>query len=316
MTIPSYTRAVLLLILCTFFWGSSFPVGKHILTEVHAYSMVLWRFVIAALCLLIYVKVARIAWPKNLTTQQWLYVVIVSIIGVGGLNLALFSGLTYTSSTDGALIMALSPLFTSLIASLFHRTIPSMSQFISLAISLLGVLLVITNGHLSLLLGLQINYGDKLIFCGMLAWSLYTFFTQGISKWMPLIPYTPVGMISGASVIGLVCLFSPNIHPWHEVIHSSSSVFYGVMYIGMFATVAGYLLWINGVKQLGSAKASLFFNFVPVFAVLVSFLFGQPVTLLQVVGMVVVIFGLVLPNLWSSLIFKTKKAYPACKVTK
>lgn len=312
MTFTPAAKAVLLLILCAFFWGSTFPVGKHALTEVHAYSMVLWRFTIAALCLLVYIKFARIAWP-SLSAKQWLYVFIVSIIGVGGLNLSLFTGLTYTSSTNGALIMALSPLFTSIIASLYHRTVPSAGQFISLVISLFGVLLVITNGNLELLLGLQLNHGDKLIFGGMLAWSLYTFLTQGISKWMPLIPYTLVGMISGASVIGLVCVFSPDIHPWSEVIHSSSSVFYGVLYIGIFATVAGYLLWINGVSQLGSEKASLFFNFVPVFAVLVSFSFGQPVTLLQLVGMAVVIFGLVLPKLWTSLTLTTKKAPQPCK---
>ena len=55
----------------------------------------------------------------------------------------------------------------------------------------------------------------------------------------------------------------------------------GVIYIGLFATVIGYLFWFNGVKALGAAKASLFFNFVPVFAALVSLLLGQSLSGIQ-----------------------------------
>ncbi|MCD8475673.1 MAG: DMT family transporter [Shewanella fodinae] len=70
-----------------------------------------------------------------------------------------------------------------------------------------------------------------------------------------------------------------------------------VLYVAIFGTVAGYLLWINGVRRLGSATASVFFNFVPIFAVLTAFLMGQPVTQLQLLGIAVVIAGLLLPRL-------------------
>ena len=43
--------------------------------------------------------------------------------------------------------------------------------------------------------------------------------------------------------------------------------------------------------------ASLFFNFVPVFAAITAFAYGQQVTALQVLGMVIVIAGLLIPRL-------------------
>lgn len=144
--------------------------------------------------------------PKlNLNSRQWLWVIVVSAVGVGGLNLGLFTGLASTNATNGSLIMALSPLMTSLIACIALRTLPSLVQCLSLLVSLTGVLMVITNGHLETLISMHINHGDQLIFCGMLAWSLYTYFSQGISRWMPVIPYTFVGMLSGAAVIGVMC---------------------------------------------------------------------------------------------------------------
>ncbi|MGO2507484.1 DMT family transporter [Vibrio hibernica] len=296
MNFSTTTKAVLLLVLCAFFWGSTFPLGKNALNEVHAFTLVFWRFTIAAVCLAVYIKMIR--GPKIiLTTKQWVWAVAVSAVGVGGLNLGLFTGLTYTSAANGSLIMALSPLMTSLIACIAKRILPTAAQCFSLLVSLSGVMLVITNGHLETLLDMQLNHGDKLIFTGMLAWSLYTYCSQGISRWMPVIPYTFVGMVSGAVVIGVMCLMTPDVHPFDEFMNSTTVGMTEIIYIGLFGTVAGYLLWLNGVRQLGSANASLFFNFVPVFALFTSFLMGQSVTQLQLVGVAVVIAGLLLPRL-------------------
>ncbi len=307
MKSDSMLKAVILIILCTFCWGSSFPVGKHALNEVHALTLVLWRFVLAAVCLAVYLKLMRTPKPQ-LNTRQWLWIVVVSVVGVGGLNLGLFTGLEDTSATNGSLIMALSPLMTSLIACVAARKLPTAGQCFSLLVSLAGVLLVITNGHLQSLLTMQINHGDKLIFFGMLAWSFYTFFSQGISRWMAVIPYTFIGMLSGAAVIGLMCLASPQVKPWQELINSSMLGIVDIIYIGVFGTVAGYLLWLNGVKRLGSATAVLFFNFVPIFSVLTSYVLGQSVTQLQFVGMAVVIAGMLMPH-----IKLPKRAPQVCK---
>lgn len=290
------TNAVLCLLLCTFFWGASFPVGKHALGEVHALTLVVWRFSIAAVCLYLYAKYKHMPMP-DLTQRQWAWAIGVSIIGVGGLNLGLFTGLAQTNANNGALIMALSPLVTSLIGSVAQRTFPTKGALFSLVVCLSGVLLVLTDGAFAKLLGFKFNHGDQMIFLGMLCWSLYTYLTQGISRWMPMIPYTLVGMLSGLGVISLMLLFSAEVHPLQESLAISRSVFGDLIFIGIFGTVGGYLLWISGVKQLGAANASLFFNFVPVFAAITAFAYGQQVTALQLFGMVIVIAGLLIPKL-------------------
>lgn len=292
------TNAVLLLLICTFLWGASFPVGKHALAEVNAFTLVMWRFSIASVCLFIYVKYKHIPLP-SLTAKQWAWAIGVSLMGVGGLNLGLFTGLAKTNASNGALIMALSPLMTSLIGSVAQRKFPTLGALFSLVVCLFGVLLVLTNGAIMSLLSFEPNRGDQMIFLGMLCWSLYTYLTQGISRWMPMIPYTLVGMLSGLGMISLMVMFSTEVHPLQESLAISKGVFGDLIFIGVFGTVGGYLLWISGVKQLGAANASLFFNFVPVFAALTAFAYGQQVTALQLVGMAIVIAGLLLPKLFS-----------------
>ncbi|MEN6668805.1 DMT family transporter [Psychrobacter sp. B38] len=290
------TNAVLLLLLCTFLWGASFPVGKHALQEVDAFTLVMWRFSIASVCLFIYAKYKHMPLP-SLTSKQWAWAIGVSVMGVGGLNLGLFTGLAQTNASNGALIMALSPLMTSLIGSVAQRKLPTLGAVFSLVVCLSGVLLVLTNGTLMSLLSFEPNHGDQMIFLGMLCWSLYTYLTQGISRWMPMIPYTLVGMLSGLGMISLMIVLSPEIHPLQESLVISKGVFFDLIFIGVFGTVGGYLLWISGVKQLGAASASLFFNFVPVFAAITAFAYGQQVTALQVVGIAIVIAGLLIPKL-------------------
>jgi drug/metabolite transporter (DMT)-like permease len=136
-----------------------------------------------------------------------------------------------------------------------------------------------------------------MILLGMLCWSLYTYLTQGISRWMPMIPYTLVGMLAGFGVIALITALSAEVHPWQESLAMSPMVLADLLFIGVFGTVGGYLLWVSGVKQLGAANASLFFNFVPVFAALTALIFGQNVTSLQLLGMAIVIAGLLLPRI-------------------
>lgn len=294
----SSLKTILLLMLCVMSWGSVFPLAKLVLSDMNEMSLVWWRFSIAAVCLAVYLLIRRQPWP-TLTLSQYVFVTIASIIGVGGLNIALFTGLQHTAATNGALIMALSPVVTSLLASFLAKKLPSSSQTFSLVVGLSGVLLVITNGSLTKLLALHFNSGDITIMLGMMAWSVYTLCTQKAGKWMPLLHFTLMGMLAGAATVGLVCLLSANIHPVDELLALSLPSFSAVIYIGLFATVVGYLFWINGVKNLGAAKASLFFNFVPVFAALTSVIMGQQVTLLQLIGMLIVIMGLLLPALVS-----------------
>ncbi|GAA0312905.1 DMT family transporter [Psychrobacter aestuarii] len=289
-------KAIVLLLICTAFWGATFPIGKHALTEVHALTLILWRFGLAAVSIGLYFLWRRTPIPK-LSARQWLAAITVSMVGIGGLNICLFTGLELTNPNNGALVMALSPLMTSLIGCVDDKKLPTRAMCVSLAVSLFGVLLVLTQGDFARLLAFEFNRGDKLIVLGMLFWSLYTHFTQYISRFMPMVMYIFIGMVSAVIMTLVVLNVTHSAQPIQESLAISPSVLADLLFIGILGTVAGYFLWISGVNQLGAPKAALFFNFVPVFAAIVSLAYGQHTSALQLMGMAVVIAGLLLPQL-------------------
>ncbi|MDF1763902.1 MAG: DMT family transporter [Oleibacter sp.] len=293
----SPVRAVLMLLVCMFAWGSVFPVAKHVLLDMNALSLAFWRFAIASVSLLLYMLWLGQALP-TLSARRLAIACTVSIIGAGGLNLGLFTGLQLTAAANGALIMSLSPVMTALMASLVARKLPGAALSFSIVCGLLGVSIVITNGDFDHLLAMNLNRGDLYIFCGMLAWSFYTLASQYVSRWLPLVPFTMLSMIAGALTMGIACLVTAGVHPWNELMQLNLPSQSAVLYIGLFATVAGYLLWLNGVRTIGPARAALFMNFVPVFAALVAELMGQHLTLMQVLGIAVVLGGMLLPVLF------------------
>ena len=87
----------------TFAWGSVFPIAKIILVHMHDVSLAIWRFVIGIASLALYMGMSNTPWPA-LTTRRYLVLALIGVIGVGGFNLALFTGLKQTSATNGALI--------------------------------------------------------------------------------------------------------------------------------------------------------------------------------------------------------------------
>jgi len=70
-----------------------------------------------------------------------------------------------------------------------------------------------------------------------------------------------------------------------------------ICYMGIFATVIGFVWYYQGVQRLGPTKTGLFINFVPVFAILCAFIIlREPITISLVVGTALVISGVYLTN--------------------
>jgi drug/metabolite transporter (DMT)-like permease len=69
-----------------------------------------------------------------------------------------------------------------------------------------------------------------------------------------------------------------------------------ILFMGAFGTVLAYIFWNRGIRSIGVADTAIFFHLVPVFTVLLSFILGQDVTLVQIGAGLVVIFGVMISS--------------------
>ncbi|OCG20950.1 hypothetical protein A9G11_09660 [Gilliamella sp. wkB108] len=282
--------ALLLVTLSTFFWGSNFNAAAIVVTEVPPLVAASERFIIASLVIFIYMVIKA---KNNIGAFKlnWLAFILLGLCGITGFNLAFFIGLQTTSPINGALIMATSPVTTALVASIIDKYRVTWSQAAGMIISLIGVVLVISNGDITNIIKLQFSGGDLIILLGNLAWAIYTVGCRKFILNSTPLQTTSFTMLFGTIGIVLFSVLQDDLIK--EMKHITIFNHMILIYLGIAGAVLAYLFWNVGIKELGAAKTSIFFNLVPVFTMLLALITGLIPTLLQLVGAVLVIGGVI-----------------------
>jgi drug/metabolite transporter (DMT)-like permease len=287
----SKKNTLFLVTLSTFFWGANFDVGKYVVEYMHPLIAAVLRFVIAALVLTVLVLYKETHIAQTIKTN-WKIFIVLGLLGGAGFNGLFFYGIKYTSPVNGALIMATNPIVTVILASYLLREPILLNHRIGMFFSLLGVVLVITHGSLDMLLHLNIALGDLIIMGANICWGFYGVLNRRyLNNSKPLVT-TAATMVIGTVFLILFALMGN--HSMHELTNISTTLLIAVLFMSLFGTVLAFLFWNYGIANLGVVQTSIFFNLVPVFTVLVSVGLGQPVSLLQIIGGLIVIFGVLI----------------------
>ena len=282
------------LVVTTFFWGGTFVAGKWAVREAPPFFVAFLRFVIAS-----FVLWALVAWrgrergerfPHPKGGAQWAGLFSLGFTGVFLYNFVFLTGLSWTSATNGSLIVAFNPLLTAVLSALWLKERVSPFQAAGLLLALLGVGVVVTTGSLEVLRRLTFNPGDLLMLGAPLAWAFYTIFGKKALVWIRPLPATayaalfgtllllPAAAIEGSLLTGATRL---SVYGWISVLQ-----------LALLGTVAGFVWWYDGVAELGAARASVFVNLVPVFGVLLSALIlSERLNVSQLAGGILVAFG-------------------------
>ncbi len=263
--------------LAAIFWGANFNLAKPVVAEMHPYVAGATRYLMAATIMLLVTQYRRECIPlRHLKVY-----VILGLMGVFGFNLFFFLGMQSTSATNGALIMAINPMLTSLLAYVFLRQQPSYRQLLGFPIGVIGVAIVVLGA------GAQVHVasGDVLILAANLSWAFYTVFAREL---MPTdtsgIASTTGIMVVGALALTAVALFSGErfvLPSWH----AGSALL--MMTVG--GGVLAYLFWNAGIARLGASQAAIFLNLVPVSSLVIAAFEGMPPTQAKLIGGAVVI---------------------------
>lgn len=152
------------------FWGASFNAGELAVQAMPPLTVTAWRFIIATiLMLLLFLIKERPSW-SSIRSSLWVYILL-GVVGVFVTNALQFTALMYTPPLHPALIMATNPMLTSILAVPLLKESIRLRQIFGMLCSMVGVLLVITNG--ALLQIASISLGDLLAMGANITWALY-----------------------------------------------------------------------------------------------------------------------------------------------
>ena len=290
---PKQTGAIWAMVVATtLFWGSNFNAVHAIATTIPTLTAAAERFDIAVIVLLA-VRLLRPGAESALSAKDMGVLVALGLLGVFGYNYAFFAALHTTTPLNGALIMGLSPLVTSLFSARLLGSRITPMQLLGLGVAFGGVALVITGGHIA---DIHIASGDALMSLGCVIWSLYNVLVRKYAGHIPSPQQTRWTLTAGAVAFTTAALLHE--HPLATLQRQSHTDTAILLYIALCGTVLAYLFWLRGIETLGPHRAAIAFNLVPVFTLLVNLTCGHLPAPEQLLGMVLVVCGVLISIDW------------------
>ena len=274
-------------------WGGTFIAGRIIAGEISPFTASFYRFAIASIAILVILSRQSIRLPR-LKTSQLFYLVLLGLSGVFAYNAFFFLGLQTIPASRAGLIIALNPVAIAIGSRIIFKDKLTILQMIGVAISLLGVSLIITEGNIATIFSGGIGKGEFAIFGCVISWSIYSLIGKKVMQQL-----SPLLATTYAIFIGTLALFPPAIKEQMESGIESITIFgcLSLLYLGILGTVVAFNWYYDGIQAIGAAKAAIFINLVPVFALIFSVVFlKESISSIILLGGVLVITGVSLVN--------------------
>lgn len=248
-----------------FMWGGTWIAGRIVAQELTApLAAPAIRFLLAGLVLAGFALATEGRIPRPRTGREWGVVTGLAMTGIFIYALCFFYGLKHISAGQGALVVALTPVLVALGAWFLGQERMTPLKLAGIAIACLGCLTVIGHGDpLALLHGL-LGIGEWLILGCALCWTAYTFIGRQATKSLSPLAATLHASLIGALLLGITALLQggTDLAAW------SWQVWASVVFLAIGGTALAFTWFADAVRRIGAARASVFVNLVPVFAVL------------------------------------------------
>lgn len=283
-----FTAVDLALVGVAFAWGTNASVLKGALTGWDPLAFNALRFGAAALLTFTYMWVTDPDWV--LSRADLGRVALLGLIGNGLYQWLFIEAIHRSTASNTMLFLGLSPLVVTLWSA--GAGLERMTAWVlgGAAISLSGVALVLLGQEGGLRFSAASVTGDLFGFAAMLCWAAYTVLARPIiARVGSSLRVTAWAMLFGASTNLLISFSSLRTQNFATAPGIS---WIGMGYSALVALVFGYLAYTWGVKQLGSARASVYINLVPIIAAAVAWvMLGETWTAWQWAGALLVILG-------------------------
>jgi drug/metabolite transporter (DMT)-like permease len=273
-----------LLIITSILWAGNFVAGKFMVGHAGplVFTVLRWGIAVIFLVPLVWIKERRLLPPR----QALIPLILMGVTGVVLFNGFMFMALERTSADNAGLISAMNPLAIAVASYLILKEKMTGRQVASMTLSLMGVLVVISQGQWQRLLELRLNTGDLFMLGAISMWGLYSVAGRKAMNYT-----SPFLSTLWSGFFGVLILLPFSLSSF--TITSPDYPFWlAVLFTSVGATVAAMVFWNMGIQKLGGTKSGMFLNLNPIFTALLAYLFiGEQMNMAQLVGTALIIVG-------------------------
>jgi drug/metabolite transporter (DMT)-like permease len=291
-----------LLLVMALIWGTNYSVIKAAFRELDPQAFNALRMVIASVAFL--VVIGTLQWrplhaagsvatifqtPTRVTRRDIIELIALGVIGHFLYQYFFIGGLALTTVANSSLLLAATPVVIALLSAAWGQERVGWRHSIGALLSMAGIYIVI--GHNVTIHGRGVT-GDLMMVAAVVCWAIYTLGARRLVS-----RHSPVGVTGMSMAIGTL-LYVPVMWPhlrsvaWSTI---SARTWLSVFYSSIFALGVAYTIWYAAVRQIGSARTSVYSNIIPLVAMATAVVFlGEPLTATQAVGAATVLVGVAL----------------------
>jgi drug/metabolite transporter (DMT)-like permease len=289
----------LFLLLMSVIWGTNYSVVKFAFREINPLAFNAARMTIASAVFLSVIVTLQLMSSRRvgstfqtstrMSRRDWIELVALGFVGHFLYQYFFIGGLALTTVANSSLMLAATPVVVALLSAVMGQERVGKRHWIGAVLSMLGIYIVVGHG---VDLGARGITGDLMMIAAVLCWAIYTLGARRLVS-----RHSPVGVTGLSMAIGTLIYVPvtwPHVRsvPWTEL---SGRTWLSIVYSAVFALGIAYVIWYAAVRQIGSAKTSVYSNLIPIVAMATAVIFlDEPLGVTKITGAAAVLVGVAL----------------------
>ncbi|SJZ62706.1 DMT family transporter [Selenihalanaerobacter shriftii] len=206
-------------------------------------------------------------------------------------------GVQITSSSEAGMMIALIPIFVTILAAVFLKEIPSKQQVIFITISVVGVLFIIVmKGNLDVkgqLKGLFILLG------AVISGGIFNILSRKLSLKFKPVEITYIMMVIGAVVFNGISIIqhigAGMLKQYFQPLENLNALI-AIIYLGVLSSVLAFFLLNFMLSKIEASRSAVFTNLTTVISIIAGVVFrDEPFYWFHIIG-----GGLILLGVWGT----------------
>ena len=283
-----------LLVLTTIFWSGNFIVGKAAsFYQIPPFSLNFYRWFFAGLIILPFTYKEIISKKKYIMENIGLFIIL-GITSITIFNSIVYYSLYYSQVITGVLMISTIPVWIILISFFLKIEKTNSYQIIGIALSLLGVISIVTKIDLELIKNLNFNKGDISMVIAMFAWAIFSSLLKKKKYEISQISLLQVVIICG--LMFLLPIYLLELH-LGNTIKLNKPFYLTLTYVVFFPGILSFLFWIKGISIIGANRSGIFLHLMPIIGtILAMIIFKEQFMYYHLIGAIFIIAGISLSN--------------------
>lgn len=266
-------------------WSLSYLSIKVVSEEISPTLSAFYRFALAAVILIIILKVK---YPEEKVLKEDKFKLFLG--GVFGIAIYFIFenyAVAYTSASNVAILIASIPVFTLFSQRIIYKEKLTYGKIIGATLSLIGIIIIIASKERVSLFS-KGSIGDLMTLGAVFSWIIYNMVCNNFKGNYKSITISTYQVLWGALLLSPSIFFSTLQLP-------STKVILNLGFLSIFCSCIGYIVYIYCLKELGATVITTYINLQPIMSLIAAaVIIKEAVTSWQVVGCIVIIMGVML----------------------